>query len=432
MIAARELGRKAVEIKCRQLLKNLVDAKNLTNQKLRLQDLCNHLINSPEACGYAQREGGLSELLRIREKSSDKKVQSYARQALATLGYTSPPRGKGINILSIDGGGTKGIVVIEILRELERITGKQVYQLFDLICGVSTGAILVMLLGAFQTSIDKCSLIYKETSAQMFQRDLLRGTSRLLWTHAYYDTAAWEKILQTVYTDTLLIETAQNPEIPKIATISALINTPTIQPFVFRNYSHSDKSLSYYEGSCKYRAWQAIRASAAAPGYFEEFLLDSYVHQDGGILVNNPTPVAIHEAQLLWPNTPIQACISIGSGRYTPMNLKVQEKAALTSLRTKITRFIDSATDTECSHRLLQDLLVPGTYYRFNPTLSEHMPLDECRIEKLEQMQTDAQMYIRKNEYKLNKAAKALMQTRSPSQVLVDKIKTNMKMYSFA
>lgn len=57
------------------------------------------------------------------------------------------------------------------------------------------------------------------------------------------------------------------------------MNLPNLQPFIFRNYDFAPEIQSHYLGSCKYRMWESIRASGAAPGYFEEYVLDDYLHQ---------------------------------------------------------------------------------------------------------------------------------------------------------
>lgn len=86
-------------------------------------------------------------LLRMRAKWKGKEVQASVREAFALLGYTDPLPRRGIRVLSIDGGGIRGLLVLEMLKKLEELTGKRVYEMFDFFCGVSTGAILVYSIG---------------------------------------------------------------------------------------------------------------------------------------------------------------------------------------------------------------------------------------------------------------------------------------------
>ena len=50
----------------------------------------------------------------------------------------------GSRILFLDGGGMRGLIQIEILRQLEKETGRQIIELFDWIVGTSTGGILAL------------------------------------------------------------------------------------------------------------------------------------------------------------------------------------------------------------------------------------------------------------------------------------------------
>ena len=47
--------------------------------------------------------------------------------------------------------------------------------------------------------------------------------------------------------------------------------------FLFRNYNAPSYSQSHYDGTIRHRVWEALRASSAAPGYYEDFKLDGYV-----------------------------------------------------------------------------------------------------------------------------------------------------------
>lgn len=83
----------------------------------------------------------------------NEQLQEAIRETLALIGYVDSVKGCGIRVLSIDGGGTKGLVPLQVLKELEAQTGKHVHQLFDYICGVSTGAVLAFMLGLVRISL---------------------------------------------------------------------------------------------------------------------------------------------------------------------------------------------------------------------------------------------------------------------------------------
>lgn len=68
---------------------------------------------------------------------------------------------QGLRILSMDGGGMKGLLTVQILKEIEKRTGKRIHELFDLICGTSTGGMLAVALGIKLMTLEKCEDTYK-------------------------------------------------------------------------------------------------------------------------------------------------------------------------------------------------------------------------------------------------------------------------------
>ena len=83
-----------------------------------------------------------------------------------------------VRILSLDGGGTRGLVAISILRELELKLNaphapgdaryKRLHEFFDLICGTSTGGIIAFCIAVLHLDIDEIKHIYSSLCGEVF------------------------------------------------------------------------------------------------------------------------------------------------------------------------------------------------------------------------------------------------------------------------
>lgn len=401
----------SIQNRTRSLVEALRTAKSEQSRQIRLEEFNDHLLRY-QSVGKSQaiQEQAISILLEIRKKGN-KEVGREAQKALTLLGWADPVKGRGIKVLSIDGGGSRGLMAIEILKRIEDLCNKEIFELFDIICGASTGAILAFLLGIKKVPLEECEHTYKKLSLDIFEQNALIGTGKLFWSHAYYDTAKFEKILKKDGGDAKMIDSAKDTSIPKVAAVSTVVNHSLLIPFVFSNYTRPPGSVSQFPQSCKYRIWEALRASTAAPGFFEEFKLGKNIHQDGGLLTNNPSSIAIHEARRLWPDEPFQCIVSVGTGKYKgrsrPSTLE------FSSLREKLLKVVASATDTEAVDTVLSDVLPPLSYFRFNPNMSADIPMDEGRTEMLEQIQFDARRYVAKEDENFKKCAEVLLQNKT-------------------
>lgn len=403
------LARSAIRSRAEALVKALKSSRG-ARQKIILKDVNDLVAQHPQSIELFRNQQ--SNLLKL-TKDEDETLAAKARQTLALIGHAEPPKSPGIRILSIDGGGTRGLVSLEVLRSIEKTTKKRIHELFDLICGVSSGSIITMAIGSGHFTIDQCEAFYRETSENIFKTDFWTGTPRLLLNHAYYDATMFEKTLKKAFGNTSLMSLASEANRPKLVAVS--VNAHSVQPFLFRTYTPNPTVGNNFEGTCKAEVWQAIRASSAAPGYFQEFKFNSSILLDGGMLVNNCTGVAHAEASILWPQEPIQCVVSIGSGKFKPVDVM---KANATSLFEKAHGLVYSATDTETIHMILKNLI--KNYYRFNPQLSENILISESRKLKLDQLTQESRQYMLDNDLMLNHMAKVLTEPRPLRKRIVD------------
>lgn len=207
-------------------------------------------------------------------------------------------------ILSIDGGGLKGVIPAAFLATLEETTGKRLVDHFDLIAGTSTGGIIAIALGlglTAQTVLDfyvtEGPLIFEQERAGTVIGRLLtrakryqRSARRLF--RPKYRPDALEAALRRAFGDRALGDSETRLLIPAF-------DPRRREVHVFKTSHHERFTMDW-----KVSAVDVALATAAAPTYFPARMIQSGIGLlDGGLWANNPVGLAVVEAVgvLDWP-----------------------------------------------------------------------------------------------------------------------------------
>ena len=243
-------------------------------------------------------------------------------------------------ILALDGGGLRGVLTLGMLREMETLLrerfggdpGFRLAHYFDLIAGTSTGAIIAAAL-ALGMSVDEVHGHYLALGQKVFKRSLLRfGALR-----AKYDAADVARALKAVYGERLLsspdFQTGLLVMCKRLDTGSPwpLTNNPRARYFGLRPDSRVIPNGEF-------PLWRVVRASTAAPHYFDpETMVISKADRERGLAAingefvdggvspfNNPALQALMTATMegyhfSWAPGPEQLLVvSVGTGKANP------------------------------------------------------------------------------------------------------------------
>lgn len=305
-------------------------------------------------------------------------------------------------ILSIDGGGMRGIVPSFILKKIneelkEMGETRPLYSYFDLIAGTSTGALISL---GLSMPLEKSSLkkeneedykveahyttgrffkkevvetkgyiphladpesfvsLYRDNGNRIFKVEETKGLFKLfdkvnrLFSDKY-KIEPYEEFLNEIYGDTLLKEL-------RVPTMAVAFNTSNSTPYIFRSWDDH----GYY-------IKEAARASSAAPTYFAPAVFidresdETLTLIDGGAAANNPILCAYAEAVKLYPNATEYRILSLSTlsppfsinpdefttnidwlstllGAYGDGNMNVSEMAVEAMNDTKVVRVWDN------------------------------------------------------------------------------------------
>jgi hypothetical protein len=173
-------------------------------------------------------------------------------------------------ILSLDGGGVRGIIAAKMLTDIEKRIDKPLNEYFDLIVGTSTGSIVAAAIATGRNSDDIVEF-FQNKSSSIFPYQSIFSPQRIPLLLKYgisapkYSDHNLIEVLRGVFGETRLFDIATSPRL-------LVISYDTIErnPIIFKSW-RPDKPYGNVP------LWEVCVSSASAPTYFPAHKLDKRV-----------------------------------------------------------------------------------------------------------------------------------------------------------
>ncbi|MCP6760187.1 MAG: patatin-like phospholipase family protein [Fischerella sp. CENA71] len=354
-----------------------------------------------------------------------------------TMNTQAQPKYK---ILSIDGGGIRGIIPAFVLAEIERRTQKPIFNLFDLIAGTSSGGILALGLTKPRLSSDVSDLPLAEYTAEdliqlfleygveifyepLFERIL--GPIEDIFLQPKYPSKSREEILSQYFGNAPL-----ENNLKEVFVTSYDIEQRI--PIFFTNQVEKQEieSKSFRKLSSGFSLLDAALATTATPTYFAPHRSVSshnsssvYTLIDGGVFANNPAYLAILEAQISSKrkakkvlNTEDILIVSLGTGSLTSVYpyKEVKNWGLLQWGRPLLNIVFDGSSEVVSGE--LEQLFEPSDkeaksfYYRFQTFLDQELEeIDNTKLQNTRQLQAIAHRLISEKSQQIDELCSLLL-----------------------
>lgn len=222
----------------------------------------------------------------------------------------------GYKILSIDGGGIKGVFPASFLASVEESVGDKIGNYFDLIVGTSTGGIIALALGSGMSAKEVLKF-YEEEGPIIFE-----GSRFLRFIRHFgiskYSNSNLKKSLESKFGEKILGESFSRLVVPSL-------NLETGEVYVYKT-AHNPR----FERDYRVKMVDVALATSAAPTYFPTHKSAVGLPMiDGGVWANNPMGLAVVEAlgSLGWQKGSFEI-LSIGCTQ-EPLNIKAGRRLSL-------------------------------------------------------------------------------------------------------
>lgn len=316
-------------------------------------------------------------------------------------------------VLSLDGGGIRGVIPAVVLMELETRTGNKISEMFDLISGTSTGGILALgftkkdSAGKIAYTASDLLNLYLNEGSKIFHRSVAHEIKSLgTICGPKYSHKNIEKVLHE-YFGTAKMGDATKP------TMVTTYDLEGRQPYFLKSWNSDNQEILIKE---------AARATSAAPTYFSPALVNLLEKGepktrsliDGGVFINNPAVSAYAEALRKFPGEEITV-VSIGTGQLTrPYNHKKTKKWGIVAWIKPLLSCMFDGVSEAADYQMGYFLNSPSEtrFFRLQVELEPASDdIDDTSPENMQRLQNEAKQLITQEDAKLKTIAKLLPHT---------------------
>jgi patatin-like phospholipase/acyl hydrolase len=272
-------------------------------------------------------------------------------------------------VLSLDGGGLKGIFSAAVLADLEKDLGIRIQDYFDLIVGTSTGGLIAIGLGLGLSPAQMLDFYVKNGPAIFPQGSIKRkllGVRQIARTKL--DSEPLYAALRAVYGE----ETKLGNSTKRLVVTSFDLNRNV--PVLLKT-SHAPN----LKRDCHLHAWKVAAATGAAPTYLPAIDFGMGRLVDGGVWANNPSMVGALEAtELLGVPRERISVLSIGTSVECKVWPTTMDQGGYRQWLPHLSNFFIDAQSAAVNNQCLLYLKAPN-WVRVNCTV----PADFYQLDKL-------------------------------------------------
>jgi len=287
-------------------------------------------------------------------------------------------------VLSIDGGGIRGLIPAVFLEEIEKTVKKPIWEYFDLICGTSTGGIIALAV-AVGKPVSEIRELYEKKGSEIFPPiknwELHKKITRLLRVFCgeggRYCVSPLTRILEKTFSvedKPLRMKDAKTllciPSIDIATGKVVVFKTPhkVVHPANESFFNDAEKEI-----------WKVARATTAAPFFFASAGINASYYIDGGLWANNPSLVGIVEARRCGYELNEISLLSLGTGN-SILQVPSSKAKRMNVLNWQL-GIIELAFEVQSQavENQVCQLLMPENNMRIQYTFNKNIGLDDVR-----------------------------------------------------